>query len=876
MKLRARSLISLLLSFIILITVPVFAGAAENTSSDNQTQVTEITIKSSEIKSKGAFKAIQSALNSAHYGATKDNVYKIIVEAGSYELRSALHVYSNTTLSLYNVTLTRSKESICNMIRTGDDTAVNKGGTGYSPNSNITIEGGTLNGGGTSNTVIKVTHASQFRMIGTEVTNVKNAHIMEVAAVDGFTVKNCSFKNQTLDADKVGYEAIQLDIPKDGHIVGCRSEALNNRNVQIEGCYFTNCPRAIGSHTQILNLPMENIVIRDNTFKDLKSAAIQAENWKDCEITNNRIEGTPRAIAIYSVLGENGGGFKSGVLAKEGKTENTVSEAYQTPFDSNIIISDNTIKDCGAVKDIYAGYKPLAILVMGKNITKKQKTFSDGSGGYPKGDYYISGVTIKNNIIETAGHGIFLQDVRSSSISGNTISCVKNDIISSGFNPITTLESTLSDISGNTISSAPYHGMELASTTIKSIVNNTVSNVGGSGIILEAKAKVTSGISENTITKAATYGINIRPNSAAGKISGNIIYNCGKKAIQQEKKATAEIGSNYYEIAKMAKLSLGYTKLTLGEEESFTLTPTYSPANSIAKFSWSSADSTVAGVSQNGKITAHQYGETDITVKSESGKTASCHIKVLPPPSSIKLSEKMLTVGVGESVSLNAKLPDGTFSQSVKYRSNNTDAVTVDSKGKITAHNTGTATIVAETFNGKHACCNVIVKYEPYDIWFNSGEMSMGVGETASLRLIIPDSTASHAAVWKSDNEAVATVDQKGEIKAKAAGEATVTCTAYNGTIAICKLTVTKEPISVSFGKSEYTAAAGDSFTPEVLFSEGTVSHALSFQSSDPDICRINRETGEVTARSAGTVTLTVKTYNRLSATCTVVISDTK
>lgn len=874
MKLRAKHIVSLLLIFIMLFTVTVPAGAAG--SSSEQSPVTQITVKASEIKAKGAFKAIQSALNSAHYGATRDNVYKITVEAGSYDLRSALHVYSNTTLSLYNVTLTRNKESICNMIRTGDDTAVNKGGTGYSPNSNITIEGGTLNGGGTSNTAIKVTHASEFRMIGTEVQNVKNAHIMEVAAVDGLTIKNCSFKNQILDANNAGYEAIQLDIPKDGHVIGCRSEALTIRNVRIEGCFFTNCPRAVGAHTQILNLPMENIIIHDNTFKDLKSVAIQGENWKNCKITSNRIESTPRAIAIYSVLGEGRGGFRAGVLAKEGKTETTVSEAYQKPYNANILISDNMIKDCGSVKDIYAGYKPLAILFMGQKLTKTQKTYEDGSGGYPKGDYYITGVTIRDNHIETAGHGIFLQDVRNTTVSGNKITCVKNDIVSGGFNPVTTIGSVINSISGNTVSSAPYNGMELASSTIGKISSNSISNTGGSGILLEAKSKVSGSITENTITKTSAYGINIRPNCSAGKISGNIIYNCGKNAIQKEKKATAEIGENYYEIAKMSKLSVGYTKLTLGEEETFTLTPSYSPANAIAEFSWSSGDSKVASVDQSGVITAHQFGETDITVKSGSGKTSSCHVKVLPPPSWIKLSEKMLTLGMGETVSLKAKLPEGTFSHSVIYRSNNTDAVTVDSKGNITARSAGTATIVAETFNGKHACCNIIVKYEPYDIWFNSGEMSMGVGETASLRLIVPDSTASHAAVWKSDNEAVVSVTQKGDIVAKADGKATVTCTAYNGTTAICDITVTKEPESVSFEKSEYTASVGDSFYPVVTFSENTVSHALGFQSSDPDICKVNRETGEITAKAAGTVTLTVKTYNRLSATCTVVIKDTK
>ena len=175
MKKHFTQILSIFLSGIMLTGAAAFsAGAAPK----EQQRFTEITVKKSEILQKGAFKAIQSALNAARYSATKDNRYKIIVEPGSYDLRSALHIYSNTTLSLYNVVFVRNKEAVTNMIRTGEDTAVNKGDSGYAANANISIEGGTLDGNGTSNTMIKVTHASNFSMVGTEVCNLRNAHMI--------------------------------------------------------------------------------------------------------------------------------------------------------------------------------------------------------------------------------------------------------------------------------------------------------------------------------------------------------------------------------------------------------------------------------------------------------------------------------------------------------------------------------------------------------------------------------------------------------------------------------------------------------------------------------------------------------------------------
>lgn len=875
MKARLIHFVSVLTAVVLLLSafgLPVTAAPAEEKTPQHYT---EITVSAAEIQSKGAFKAIQIALNSAHFSATKDNIYKIIVAPGKYDLRSALHVYSNTTLSLNNVTLVRNKESITNMIRTGDDTAVNKGATGYSPNSNITIEGGTLDGGNTSNTMVKVTHASSFGMVGTTLCNVKNAHIMEVAAVDGLNVQNCSFKNQVLDADDVGYEAIQLDIPKDGHIIGCRSEALNIKNVRVESCYFTNCPRAVGSHTQILNLPLDGISIVNNTFKDMKSAAIQGENWKNVRITGNTIEKTPRAIALYSFLSSAEGGFKASVLAKEGGTKTSVPDTFQTPYKANIVISDNVIKNCGTVKDIYADYEPQAIVVKGQTLTKALAQNKDGSAGYPKGNYYVNGVTVKNNTINTAGNGVYLENVRNATVNSNKITCTANKLTGKIVNPITSLTVTFVSINGNNIESAPNHGMELADSAITNIKSNSITNVSLDGILLEAKSKVTQTISDNYITKASRYGVNIRPECAAGKVTGNIIYGCGKGNIQKEKTATATIGKNYYKIAQMTSLSLNQTSINLGEDEKYTLVPSYAPVNSVAKFTWSSSDPAIAGVSDKGVVTAYSFGKADITVKSANGKTAVCHVNVLPAPQNISLNATMLTIGEGETYDLDASLPSGTVSHSIEYTSNNPSAVSVQKTGGLLKGvGIGTATVAAKTFNGLHAGCNVIVKAAPYDIWFDSGEISLGTGEISTLRVHLPDGSASHSMVYNCDNKDVLSVEQNGQIIAKSVGTATVTATAFNGAKAICTVTVKNEPTTVKFYQQEYTAYVGESQQLDVVFNDNEASRALSFQSSDPEICRVNRTTGEITPKKAGTVTVTAKTFNRVVTTCTVTVKE--
>lgn len=415
--------------------------------------------------------------------------------------------------------------------------------------------------------------------------------------------------------------------------------------------------------------------------------------------------------------------------------------------------------------------------------------------------------------------------------------------------------------------------MELAGSDIKTIKGNSITNTSSDGIILEAKSKVTGSVTDNFINKVSRYGINIRPNCSGGKISGNIICNCGKGSIQKEKKATASIGNNYYKIAEMKSLALDKDSLNLGENEKYTLTASFSPVNCIPKLTWKSSDTLVAGVSDKGVVTAHGFGEADITVQSESGKKAVCHVKVMPAPKDLTLNATMLTIGQGETFDLDSRLSEGTIARAVEYSSNNPSSVSVEKAGGLlTGVSVGTATVVAKTYNGVHAGCNVIVKEAPYDIWFDSGEMSMGTGETAVLNVNLPDGSASNSMIFRSDNESVVFVDQNGAVTAKSAGEATVTAEAFNGAVAICNISVKKAPVRVSFAQREYAAKVGEPLTPEVVLDDDSASNALNFQSSDLDICRVNRSTGELTPKRSGTVTITVKTFNHVAATCKVVI----
>ena len=84
----------------------------------------------------------------------------------------------------------------------------------------------------------------------------------------------------------------------------------------------------------------------------------------------------------------------------------------------------------------------------------------------------------------------------------------------------------------------------------------------------------------------------------------------------------------------------------------------------------------------------------------------------------------------------------------------------------------------------------------PETVKVNRAECTMKVNQKQRIFAIVsPDSATDDSVVWTSDNAAVASVDDKGEITAHKAGTATITATTVDGgRTAQCKVTVTEEP----------------------------------------------------------------------------------
>ena len=856
---NGRKMISVLLAVSVVLTAGLINCAFAANGSANQQN---ITVTAEKIKKDGAYVAIQNALEIARKNATDKKRYTVEVEPGEYELSDMLKIFSNTQLKLKKVTLKRTEDSGTNMIRIGNSDSPDSGATGYGAYKNIIIQGGTFDGGGTKNTILKAAHATNFTIRTTDFRNVNNGHIMEIAGIDGFAVKGCTFKNQHMDSEKIGYEAIQLDILKEGHIYGCRSEALPMNNVRIENCLFDDCPRGIGTHTAIYNKPFNGILIKSNKFTNLGSAAIQGMNWKNVNIVGNSIENTPRGITLYSMMGDGDGTFLASVLADEGGTKTDISESYQDPPNGNVLIADNSIVHCGAVKDVYASYECEGISLVGARLEKEYSKNSDGSGGLPKGEYYLEGVTVRNNFISVKGHGIRAKNVRNASFIDNVMNCGENDLNKSIYQGIKVYDnSKINLIDGNNIYGSDNIGIDVEDAKVSNIRNNSIEKSGNYGICLWDNS-YTADISDNYIKSSGSNPISIQSTSQADYIGGNYLYQNEKNKIDIWKNSKAKTGKNTEENLDLTEFSLGYGFTDLAVGESFNLTTTLTPSNSKAKFNWVSSNSSVARVDRLGDVVGVSPGKATISVTALNGLKATCTVTVYPAPTSVAIGEKMLIMGKGEKYNLAAILSENSSVHKVSYTSSNSKAVGfANDNGVIMAKNTGTATVVASLFNNLHDNCNIIVKEAPSSIKFNKTKLDMGLGEEFELKAVIPQNSASQITMHSS-NPRVADVDASGKIKAIGLGSAEIIAQTFNGHSAKCTVAVKEAPSEIELNTSDLTIKAGQTVTLSVKLPEGTASNELIFRSSDSSVCKIDKSTGKITAKTPGTSRVSVTTYN--------------
>ncbi len=157
----------------------------------------------------------------------------------------------------------------------------------------------------------------------------------------------------------------------------------------------------------------------------------------------------------------------------------------------------------------------------------------------------------------------------------------------------------------------------------------------------------------------------------------------------------------------------------------------------------------------------------------------------------ISTSKKTLKVKKGAKVSF-PKVKYGQGDSIKSYKSNKPSIATVDKKGKITGVKPGTAVITVTLASKKKASVTVTVTNPTKKLSVNKKTFSLKEGKSAQLKVTVTPKDSSDKVVYKSSDEKVATVNQKGKITAKKKGTALITITSGSKKI-VCRVTVKKK-----------------------------------------------------------------------------------
>lgn len=166
----------------------------------------------------------------------------------------------------------------------------------------------------------------------------------------------------------------------------------------------------------------------------------------------------------------------------------------------------------------------------------------------------------------------------------------------------------------------------------------------------------------------------------------------------------------------ITKVLLDQNDLSLGKGKTAKLS--YSVVDlkegiTASKPTWTSSDANVVTV-QNGSVRAVNGGKATVTcavtLSDGTELSADCRVTVVVTAMSLSITPMNISLGIGSSQTLQPVIkPDNVSSKTLKYSSDDSNVVSVDSNGKITAVHGGKATITISTTDGSNKTAKVVV-----------------------------------------------------------------------------------------------------------------------------------------------------------------------
>lgn len=230
--------------------------------------------------------------------------------------------------------------------------------------------------------------------------------------------------------------------------------------------------------------------------------------------------------------------------------------------------------------------------------------------------------------------------------------------------------------------------------------------------------------------------------------------------------------------------------------------------------------------------------------------------------SGISLDKTEAVLELGDAVTLTARVvPADADDRSVSWTSSDTEVVTVDGNGKVSAVGKGSATVTAETADGGFtAACAVTVRVSASGISLDEGELIMNRGEQYVLGVSVSPENADGEVTFESKDTSVVTVDENGTVTAVGKGQTDVIA-GCGELSAVCTVTVRVPVEGVTLSEVSATVYKNErpTLTAAVVPADADETE-VEWTSSDTKVVVVD-ENGRLTPKGVGTARIRYSQY---------------
>jgi len=247
---------------------------------------------------------------------------------------------------------------------------------------------------------------------------------------------------------------------------------------------------------------------------------------------------------------------------------------------------------------------------------------------------------------------------------------------------------------------------------------------------------------------------------------------------------------------------------------------------------------------------------------------------------SLTLSVQTLTLTVGQVTGINYSLqPPNVSLTSVAWSSNNTNIVSVNSLGVVTAVSVGTATITCTTIDNSNisvtvpVSVNTIVRVASVVL---PPVPSIHTGSNIQLYPVItPNNATNKNVTWLSSNAAVATVSNTGLVSGLTFGTSQITCTSIDGNIrATVQVSVTIAAQTIAVAPRTLAMRVGQTAPLTVTVGPPNATNkTVTWSSANTRIALVNTGAVVIAARAGTTIISATSVDTGIVDSCVVTIT---